>query len=79
MKELPRVEEEIKESIEAWEATNGREFLVGGQRFMDFVQKQWDEYKIMKENEKEQRVGVAVFKSFLIPDCHYLNILTAHG
>ncbi|ELU02314.1 hypothetical protein CAPTEDRAFT_226476 [Capitella teleta] len=55
MKELPRVEEEVREGIEAWEKANGREFLVGGVRFIDFVKQQWEDHRLMKENEKEQR------------------------
>lgn len=52
---FPQVEEEVSECIEAWEKQNGKEFRVGGMRFMDFVHKQWEDFKTMKDSEKEQR------------------------
>ena len=55
-KELPRVEQEVKDQIESWEKSTGREFLVSGQRFVDFIQKQWDDFNLQKEQEKIQRV-----------------------
>ncbi len=57
MKELPRVEQEVKDQIEAWEKETGTQFLVSGQGFVDFIQRQWDEYKTQKEKEKEERVS----------------------
>lgn len=54
-KMLPKLEEEIKGYIEAWEAEQGTAFFVKGQRFMDYVANQWEELKTQKEKEKSQR------------------------
>ncbi|RXM93235.1 Protein regulator of cytokinesis 1 [Acipenser ruthenus] len=54
---LPKLEEEIKGYIEAWEAEQGTAFFVKGQRFMDYVANQWEELKTQKEKEKSQRVS----------------------
>ncbi|XP_041091140.1 protein regulator of cytokinesis 1-like isoform X2 [Polyodon spathula] len=55
-KMLPKLEEEIKGYIEAWEAEQGTAFYVKGQRFMDYVANQWEELKTQKEKEKSQRL-----------------------
>ncbi|XP_041109763.1 protein regulator of cytokinesis 1-like isoform X2 [Polyodon spathula] len=55
-KMLPKLEEEIKGYIEAWEAEQGTAFFVKGQRFMDYVANQWEELKTLKEKEKSQRL-----------------------
>ncbi|XP_058880190.1 protein regulator of cytokinesis 1-like isoform X1 [Acipenser ruthenus] len=55
-KMLPKLEEEIKGYIEAWEAEQGTAFFVKGQRFMDYVANQWEELKTQKEKEKSQRL-----------------------
>ena len=55
-----QVEQEVTEQIEVWEKTRGKVFLVGGARFVDFIKKQWEEYKVNKEQEKNQRVSPIV-------------------
>lgn len=55
-KELPRVEEEVKELLQIWEDKHGSPFLVGGVSFTDFIADQWERFKHDKENEKLQRV-----------------------
>uniref|UniRef100_A0A8C4RGQ7 Zgc:86764 n=1 Tax=Erpetoichthys calabaricus TaxID=27687 RepID=A0A8C4RGQ7_ERPCA len=57
-KMLPKLEEEIKSFIDTWEAEQGTVFLVRGQRFMDYVAKQWEDYKLQKEKEKNERVSL---------------------
>ena len=44
------------EQIEEWEQQMGRQFLVGGLRFNDYVRLQWESYKTQKENDRIQRV-----------------------
>ena len=39
----------------------GREFLVEGVRFLDYIKYQWENYKVQKENEKSQRVSWIFF------------------
>ncbi|XP_056006579.1 protein regulator of cytokinesis 1-like isoform X3 [Ostrea edulis] len=55
LKDLPRIEEELKESVIRWEADNGRPFLVEGVALDEYVQRQWIAYEEQKVKEKEQR------------------------
>ncbi|XP_062612048.1 protein regulator of cytokinesis 1-like isoform X3 [Saccostrea cucullata] len=55
LKDLPRIEEELKETVIKWEAEHSRPFLVEGVAFDEFVQKQWAAYEEQKVKEKEQR------------------------
>lgn len=55
LKDLPKIEEDLKETVIKWEAENGRPFLVEGVALDVFVQKQWDAYEEQKVKEKEQR------------------------
>ena len=43
--------------IEALESEQGREFLVSGQKFMQYVEEQWEAHRVDKENEKQERVS----------------------
>uniref|UniRef100_A0A8C4RJ99 Zgc:86764 n=1 Tax=Erpetoichthys calabaricus TaxID=27687 RepID=A0A8C4RJ99_ERPCA len=63
-KMLPKLEEEIKSFIDTWEAEQGTVFLVRGQRFMDYVAKQWEDYKLQKEKEKNERRQQLPIKMF---------------
>uniref|UniRef100_A0A673C9G8 Protein regulator of cytokinesis 1-like n=1 Tax=Sphaeramia orbicularis TaxID=375764 RepID=A0A673C9G8_9TELE len=54
-KSLPKLEKILKAQIDLWEQEQGKEFLVGGQKFMEYVQKQWDEHQSEKEKEKLER------------------------
>ena len=47
----------MADQIEEWEKQMGREFLVEGVRFLDYIKYQWENYKVQKENEKSQRVS----------------------
>ncbi|KAL7645834.1 UNVERIFIED_CONTAM: hypothetical protein RMT77_002731 [Armadillidium vulgare] len=53
--ELPRLEHEIEERINAWETENLRPFLVCGQSFKNFIQFTWHAYNEKKNREKQQR------------------------
>uniref|UniRef100_A0A673WPJ5 Protein regulator of cytokinesis 1b n=1 Tax=Salmo trutta TaxID=8032 RepID=A0A673WPJ5_SALTR len=54
-KSLPRLEKKLKAQIDVWEQDQAREFLVNGQKFLQFVEEQWELYRIKKENEKLER------------------------
>ena len=51
------MEQEVADQIEEWEKQMGREFLVEGVRFLDYIKYQWENYKVQKENEKSLRVS----------------------
>uniref|UniRef100_H3A3C5 Uncharacterized protein n=1 Tax=Latimeria chalumnae TaxID=7897 RepID=H3A3C5_LATCH len=53
---LPKLEEELKTSIQKWEAEQGGIFLVKGKRFMDCMTDQWDQYRIQKERVKYGKI-----------------------
>ncbi|KAI1904123.1 hypothetical protein AGOR_G00002450 [Albula goreensis] len=55
LKSLPKLEKRLKVQLEAWEREQGREFLVQGQKFMQFVEEQWELHRIKKEREKQER------------------------
>ncbi|CAK8677002.1 unnamed protein product [Clavelina lepadiformis] len=54
-KQLPRIEEELFNSIEIWEEQQGTPFLVEGIRFSDYVHSQWEACEKRKETEKQIR------------------------
>ncbi|XP_045544773.1 protein regulator of cytokinesis 1b isoform X3 [Salmo salar] len=54
-KSLPKLEKKLKAQIDAWEQDQAREFLVNGQKFLQFVEEQWELHHIKKENEKLER------------------------
>ncbi|XP_030622333.1 protein regulator of cytokinesis 1b [Chanos chanos] len=54
-KNLPKLEKKLKAQIDVWEEEQGREFLVKGQKFMQFVAEQWDLHRLEKEREKQER------------------------
>ncbi|XP_073715341.1 protein regulator of cytokinesis 1b isoform X2 [Misgurnus anguillicaudatus] len=55
VKSLPKLEKKLKAEIEQWEQEQNREFLVNGQKFMQFVADQWESYRLEKEREKQER------------------------
>ncbi|XP_025096638.1 protein regulator of cytokinesis 1-like isoform X3 [Pomacea canaliculata] len=56
MKELPRIEEDTKEKIDAWEKQNEKKFLIEGVLFAEYVEKQWNSFHEQKEQEKQARL-----------------------
>ncbi|XP_034536503.1 protein regulator of cytokinesis 1b isoform X2 [Notolabrus celidotus] len=54
-KSLPKLEKKLKAQIDAWESEQGREFLVNGQKFLQYVEEQWELHRIEKETEKQER------------------------
>ncbi|XP_038147226.1 protein regulator of cytokinesis 1-like [Cyprinodon tularosa] len=54
-KSLPKLEEILKTQIDVWEQEHGRDFLVNGQKFLTFVQQQWQEHNEEKDREKLER------------------------
>lgn len=55
MKELPKIEDEVKTAIEEWETRNHRDFRLEGERFADYIQRQWVEFNEDKDKQKNQR------------------------
>ncbi|XP_024296443.2 protein regulator of cytokinesis 1 isoform X1 [Oncorhynchus tshawytscha] len=54
-KSLPKLEKSLKTQIDLWEEEQYREFLVNGQRFLQYVQEQWELLRLEKEREKNER------------------------
>ncbi|XP_008287943.1 protein regulator of cytokinesis 1-like isoform X2 [Stegastes partitus] len=54
-KSLPKLEKTLKAQIDAWEEQHSKEFLVNGQKFLEYVQQQWDHHHSEKEKEKLER------------------------
>ncbi|XP_044212420.1 protein regulator of cytokinesis 1b isoform X1 [Thunnus albacares] len=54
-KSLPKLEKKLKAQIEAWEGEQGREFFVNSQKFLQYVEEQWELHRIEKEKEKQER------------------------
>ncbi|XP_030045524.1 protein regulator of cytokinesis 1 isoform X2 [Microcaecilia unicolor] len=54
-KSLPKLEEELKAHIEAWEQEHEKEFFVNGRKLMDYVAEQWELHHQEKEKEKQER------------------------
>ncbi|XP_008410251.1 protein regulator of cytokinesis 1-like [Poecilia reticulata] len=54
-KSLPKLEKVLKAQIDSWEEEHGKEFLVNGQKFLEYVQQQWKEHHEKKEKEKLER------------------------
>nr|XP_057933003.1 protein regulator of cytokinesis 1b isoform X2 [Doryrhamphus excisus] len=54
-KNLPKLEKTLKCQIDAWESERGCEFLVNGQKFLEYVEEQWKLHQAEKEREKAER------------------------
>ncbi|XP_029134353.1 protein regulator of cytokinesis 1b isoform X4 [Labrus bergylta] len=54
-KSLPKLEKKLKAEIDVWESEQGQEFLVSGQKFLQYVEEQWELHRIEKEKEKQER------------------------
>ncbi|XP_054626888.1 protein regulator of cytokinesis 1b [Dunckerocampus dactyliophorus] len=54
-KSLPKLEKTLKAQIDAWESERSCEFLVNGQKFLEYVEEQWKLHQAEKEREKLER------------------------
>ncbi|XP_022612057.1 protein regulator of cytokinesis 1-like isoform X1 [Seriola dumerili] len=54
-KSLPKLEKSLKTQIDAWEQEHDKEFLMNGQKFLEYVQEQWNHHHTEKEKEKMER------------------------
>ena len=52
-----KLEKKLKAQIDAWESEQGQEFFVNGQKFLEYVEEQWELHRIEKEKEKQERVS----------------------
>uniref|UniRef100_A0A672NRR0 Protein regulator of cytokinesis 1-like n=1 Tax=Sinocyclocheilus grahami TaxID=75366 RepID=A0A672NRR0_SINGR len=53
---LPKLEEELRSHVEVWEKNQGTSFLVQDQRIMDYISSQWEEHRLQKDKEKNERM-----------------------
>uniref|UniRef100_A0A8C2IKI9 Zgc:86764 n=1 Tax=Cyprinus carpio TaxID=7962 RepID=A0A8C2IKI9_CYPCA len=53
---LLKLEEELRSRVEVWEKNQGTSFLVQGQRIMDFISSKWEEHRLQKDKEKNERM-----------------------
>lgn len=69
-----QLEKKLKAEIDTWESEQGREFLVHGQKFLQYVEEQWELHRIEKEQEKLERVTscAVALQTF----CFLRNVLT---
>ncbi|KAK1788338.1 hypothetical protein P4O66_016789, partial [Electrophorus voltai] len=51
---LPKLEEELKARVETWETEQGSTFLMKGQSVMEYISRQWEEYRSQKDKEKNE-------------------------
>ncbi|XP_064878304.1 protein regulator of cytokinesis 1-like isoform X5 [Oncorhynchus nerka] len=54
-KSLPKLEKSLKTQVDLWEEEQSREFLVNGQRFLQYVEEQWELLQLEKERGKNER------------------------
>nr|XP_046199340.1 protein regulator of cytokinesis 1-like isoform X1 [Oncorhynchus gorbuscha] len=54
-KSLPKLEKSLKTQVDLWEEEQSREFLVNGQRFLQYVEEQWELLRLEKERGKNER------------------------
>lgn len=52
-----QLEKKLKAQIDAWECEQGRDFLVNGLKFLQYVEEQWEQQRAEKEREKLARVS----------------------
>ncbi|XP_010875591.2 protein regulator of cytokinesis 1 isoform X2 [Esox lucius] len=56
-KMLPKLEEELRMGVEAWETEHRSAFLVQGQRVMTYISSQWEDHKQQRGKEKSERAA----------------------
>lgn len=71
-----QLEKKLKAQIDAWESEQGREFLVNGQKFLQYVEEQWELHRIEKEQEKLERVTSCAVGLKTCCLCILRNVLT---
>lgn len=47
--------------VEEWEKNKGSSFLVQGQRIMDYISSQWEEHRLQKDKEKNERASFTLW------------------
>lgn len=56
-KELPKLENKLLADVSEWELKIGKNILIEGVRFVDFVHIQKENYELQKQKEKDIRVS----------------------
>ncbi|KAM3663275.1 protein regulator of cytokinesis 1 isoform 2-T2 [Ammospiza maritima maritima] len=54
-KTLSRLQEDLERKVQTWEEEFKGPFLVKGQQFVEYVSEQWQQYRLEKEKEKQER------------------------
>jgi len=54
-KELPKLDKDLEHLVKQWELEHGRDFIVNGKSYLQYVQQLWDVYNMEKENERLNR------------------------
>ncbi|XP_043842707.1 protein regulator of cytokinesis 1-like isoform X2 [Dromiciops gliroides] len=49
------LEEELKAQIELWEQEYSKDFVVNGQKFVEYMMEQWEMHRLEKEKAKQER------------------------
>lgn len=60
-----QLEKCLKTQIDTWEQEHEKEFQVNGQKFLEYVQQQWDQHHTEKEKEKLERVSERLHRADL--------------
>ncbi|XP_064163982.1 protein regulator of cytokinesis 1 [Anguilla rostrata] len=55
-KMLPKLEEELRIGVEDWEKIHGSPILVRGQKVMEYISSQWEEHRLQRGKEKNERM-----------------------
>uniref|UniRef100_T1J8R0 PRELI/MSF1 domain-containing protein n=1 Tax=Strigamia maritima TaxID=126957 RepID=T1J8R0_STRMM len=55
LKDLPKLERELESLALSWETSHGKIFRVNGERLVDVITTDWENYRAEKENEKAER------------------------
>ncbi|KAJ8260902.1 hypothetical protein COCON_G00166250 [Conger conger] len=55
-KMLPKLEEELRSGVEEFEKIHGSPILVRGQKVMEYISSQWEEHRLQRGKEKNERM-----------------------
>uniref|UniRef100_A0A4W5K313 Zgc:86764 n=1 Tax=Hucho hucho TaxID=62062 RepID=A0A4W5K313_9TELE len=78
-KMLPKLEEDLRKGVEAWEKDQGSAFLVQGRRVMTYISSQWAEHKQQRDKEKSERAALQTSKKGEMTTLFKTPTKRAHG
>lgn len=68
-----QLQEELERRVQTWEEEFKGPFLVKGQQFVEYVSEQWQQYRLEKEKEKQERVSTELSMLALAWECPWLQ------